>query len=860
MSVGSPSAPCPRTASLPSTPRSVSLGLAVALAIAAELSKAWLHDLGLDVGFVVPYLAVIVAAVVGGLLPGLLATALIVGGEAVWFLPPDGPGVGSPTDQIRLALFVLGGVLMSALCEMGLRGRLSTEQARAAERGARLAAEQSAGRATALAELSAALNRGLARDAIVREALRTSIRVVGADRGAYFVPEADGEGLRTAAWEGYPDAAILGFHTIPRDAPLPAAEAARTLRPVLVGDRAQYLARYPAARTLVPEAPTVAMAAQPLVGEGRLLGVLGWAFAREQTFDAGTAEFLDAIGSLTAQAVQGAAALEREQGARREAEEANRRLDLIVRAGQALAATLDYEATLVAMARAAIPFLGDVCIVDLLEDGGVRRFVAAADPADPADAALVAGLEAWPVRPESNHPIAQAMREARPIVRDVDAGWVLDAAQDERHAHVIATSGVTRFLIVPLLGREGAFGALTFGTLDAARRYEDADVTVAEVLAQRAVKAMENARLHLQVRQLASHERARAGELESVIAAIGEGIVVLGPDGRVVSANAAAEHFLGGPLSDLKSIRSRLGVAPAAMTRTGMAFGPEELRLPGRAGTWVEVSAYPAGGEPATDATDEVGGTGSVLVIRDVTTFRQGQGLREAFLGLLSHELRTPVTSIYAAATVLGQPERGLSEEVRADILHDIVAESDRLYRLVEDLLVLARFDEGLELVREPSLLQRVVPNVIAAEAPRWPRTELRVDVQRDLPAVMGDETSIQQVVRNLVSNAAKYGPPGQPVEITVGAGDQDGVAVRVLDRGPGIPDHETESIFAPFYRSTSTARVAGGAGIGLFVCRRLVEAMSGRIWSQPRESGGSEFGFWLPRYVPAEGDETDEG
>jgi len=267
----------------------------------------------------------------------------------------------------------------------------------------------------------------------------------------------------------------------------------------------------------------------------------------------------------------------------------------------------------------------------------------------------------------------------------------------------------------------------------------------------------------------------------------------------------------------------------------------------------VEVTAYPtvheASGEPP----------GSVLVIRDVSAFRQGQGLREAFLGLLSHELRTPVTSIYAAATVLGQPERGLPEEIRADILNDIVAESDRLYRLVEDLLVLARFDEAVELVREPSLLQRVVPGVIASEAPRWPRTELLVDVERDLPAVMGDETSIQQVVRNLVSNAAKYGPPGIPVEVRVGAIDRDGVEVRVLDRGPGIPATESEAIFAPFYRSPSTARVAGGAGIGLFVCRRLVEAMSGRIWARTRDGGGSEFGFWLPRYVHAAGEETDD-
>lgn len=412
------------------------------------------------------------AAVVGGLQPGLLATAVGAIWEAAVYLPPDGPPVGDPADQARLALFVLGGVLMSALSELGLR--------------ARIAAERSARRATTLAELSAALNVELTRVDIAHEALRRTIRAVGAARGAWFVPDETGTALLTTVAEGYPEATVADYRRVPYDAPLPAAEAARTMRPVLVGTAEQYRARYPGAATLVPQSPTVAMAAQPVIAEGRLLGVLGWGYTQEQAFDAGTAEFLDAIGSLTAQALQSAAAFDREQGARRQAEEANRRLDVIVGAGQALGATLDYETTPVAMARVAIPYLGEVCAVDILEDGGVRRSVATVGD---ALADVVAGLEAWPVRPGSDHPIAQAMRESRTIVRDVDDDWLRDAAQSEEHARVIAASGLRRFPIVPLLGRERAVGALTFATRDPDRRYEEADVVVAETLAQRAAKA-----------------------------------------------------------------------------------------------------------------------------------------------------------------------------------------------------------------------------------------------------------------------------------------------------------------------------------------------------------------------------------
>jgi signal transduction histidine kinase len=823
------------------------------MVVVAEVLKAWIDDhLGAGSGFVIPYLGVIVASVVGGLWPGLLATALAAGWEAAIWLPPDGLPVGDGIEQVRLALFVLGGVLMSALCELGLRARASGEAARRAEATARVSAERAAGRATALAELSAALHVSLSRDAIAQAALDHSIRAVGADRGALFVPDPAAGVLRTIAARGYPPAAMEAYATVPLDSPLPAAEAARARRQVLMG-ASTYRARFPdTALRLGLERPTLAMAAQPLLADGELLGVLGWGFTTDQAFDPGTAEFLEAIGSLTVQGMLAAAAFEREQTSRRQAEAANRRLDLILQAGQALGASLDYEATLVVMARAAIPLLGDVCVADLLEEDGVRRFVAATDPVPPA---LVAGLESHPVDPASGHPVAVAMRDRTIVTRELD-GATLETIGGAARREQLAGSGLQRFLAVPLVVRDRAIGALTFATLDPERRYGDADVAVAEVLAQRAAKAMENARLHGQVRRLASHERARAAELESVLTAIGEGIVVLAPDGRVHSANLAAERVLGGPVADLEALRARLGRGAEALAAPGVAFGPEEIQLAGRPGTWVEVTAYATGAEDG-DAPDTAGG--SVLVIRDVTAFRQGQGLREAFLGLLSHELRTPVTSIYAAATVLGRPDRGLSEEVKADILSDIVAESDRLYRLVEDLLVLARFDEGLDLVREPSLLQRVVPNVLASEAPRWPRTRLQVDIARDLPAVTGDETSIQQVIRNLVSNAAKYGPPGQPVDIVVDAPDRDGVRVRVLDRGPGVSGPEAEAVFAPFYRSPATARTAGGAGIGLFVCRRLVEAMSGRIWAAPRDGGGSEFGFWLPRYVHAEGDETDD-
>jgi two-component system sensor histidine kinase KdpD len=118
------------------------------------------------------------------------------------------------------------------------------------------------------------------------------------------------------------------------------------------------------------------------------------------------------------------------------------------------------------------------------------------------------------------------------------------------------------------------------------------------------------------------------------------------------------------------------------------------------------------------------------------------------------------------------------------------------------------------------------------------------VDLPPGLPTAFADPTYVEQVIRNLLSNAAKYGGPGTTVEITAEADDNE-VRIRIIDDGPGFPAEEAERVFELFFRSSATA-TAAGAGIGLFVCARLVRAMGGRIWAMPRPSGGAEFGFTL--------------
>ncbi|HUQ77623.1 MAG TPA: ATP-binding protein [Patescibacteria group bacterium] len=233
----------------------------------------------------------------------------------------------------------------------------------------------------------------------------------------------------------------------------------------------------------------------------------------------------------------------------------------------------------------------------------------------------------------------------------------------------------------------------------------------------------------------------------------------------------------------------------------------------------------------------------------------RASALREAFIGVISHELRTPITSIYGLARVLRQRGDSLPEDTRAQAVIDIEEESDRLYRLVEDLLVLSRAERGkVEIEAEPVNLARLVTRIIEGETQRRPDRELILTAPAVLPLIEAEPIYVEQVVRNLVSNAAKYSDPPSPIEIDV-ADEGQTIAVRILDRGIGIDEATSEGAFELFYRTREATRFAAGAGIGLFVCRHLVEAMGGTTWLRPRDGGGTEAGLRLPAVQPTADD-----
>ena len=352
-------------------------------------------------------------------------------------------------------------------------------------------------------------------------------------------------------------------------------------------------------------------------------------------------------------------------------------------------------------------------------------------------------------------------------------------------------------------------------------------------------------RIDTQVRlqRLAQAEHARAAELNAVIRAMGEAVIVCAADGTITLTNPAGELlFPDVEERTYQDILAQLADPDGSAPRLGTQAGPLEFRTAADPDRWVEISTYPvsAGGRVAVDDEE------TIVVMRDVTEARRREVLRETFIGVLSHELRTPVTTIFGGAKLLASESSTLDDETRRGIFRDIQEEAERLHHLVEDVVALNRFGEDAgDVSWEPVLLQRVLTRVVGAEDPRWPGVTFELDVSPELPVVGADPTYVEQVVRNLVSNAAKYGGPGSTVSVGAEAGDRE-VLVHVRDDGPGFRLEERERLFELYYRSPDTATSATGAGIGLFVCARLIAAMGGRIWATPRPEGGAEFGFAL--------------
>jgi signal transduction histidine kinase len=235
----------------------------------------------------------------------------------------------------------------------------------------------------------------------------------------------------------------------------------------------------------------------------------------------------------------------------------------------------------------------------------------------------------------------------------------------------------------------------------------------------------------------------------------------------------------------------------------------------------------------------------AALSIENARLFEElarASAVKDEFLGLISHELKTPMTTILGNALLL---RRIRDEAARDRLLDDLEADAERMAGIVDNLLSLARFEVVQRHLLEPTALHAVVRRCVADIARAHPDREITAEAD-GRPVVEANAEQLEMVIRNLVGNALKYSPPGSPVRVEV-RGSDDRATVLVLDRGPGIDDDDADQLFDAFFRSGTTDGRVEGLGIGLAVCRRIVESLGGGVSAARRAGGGSIFSVWLP-------------
>ena len=554
----------------------------------------------------------------------------------------------------------------------------------------------------------------------------------------------------------------------------------------------------------------------------------------------------------------------------RKQQEINR--DFLIRATATLAASLDYETTLTSVANLATPTIADWCAIDILtETEDIQRLAVA--HVDPKKVDWAYQLQAqYPVDVNAPTGVPSVLRSGQPEFYPLITDEMLVAgAQTEKDLALLRAIGFRSVIIVPLVARGRNIGAITLVTTNESERlFTEADLQLALDLGQRAGLAVDNARLY-------DDSQRQRQQLLVTLTSIGDAVIATDAETRVTFLNPIAELLTGWsaaeasgqPLASVFRIvneETRLPVESPAdkVLRDGKIVGlANHTILLSRNGDEIPIDDS---GAPIRDAKGNISGV--VLVFRDITERRMveqaraqllhqeqiarknaeaANELKLKFLAMVSHELRTPLTSIKGFTSTLLANDVGWDETTQHEFLTIMDEEADRLADLVEQLLDVSRLQAGtLRIELAPHELTDVVYGVMAQISALTASHRLIIDIPDDLPALTMDSQRIGQVLVNLVGNAVKFSPPDSP--ITVAARRRDSVVqVEVQDEGEGIAVEERGEIFEAFRQGARKSGRQPGAGLGLAICKGIVDAHNGDIWIADHEGPGTTITFTLP-------------
>ncbi len=458
-------------------------------------------------------------------------------------------------------------------------------------------------------------------------------------------------------------------------------------------------------------------------------------------------------------------------------------------------------------------------------------------------------------------PIPQGHGLLGVLIRDATPLMVPDIAADPRSVGFPPNHPPMKTLLgVPVM-----FGGRVLGNLYLTEReggvpFDQDDLTKLQILAAHAASAIERAQLYALAEQARHEAEEQRDQVQIILNSLPAAVLILrASDGMVESANAAAYALIkrsqpspSAPWVPQPGIHYQLlnpdlselapQYWPGQRSLQGEVVRNKQLtfRLPN--GHQVPVLMQSA---PLRDAFGAI--NRAVVVIQDITQMREAEQLKDDFLSLVSHEMRTPLTSIHGGSRLLTSNIDDLDEQTRHEILNDIRVESARLDRTLTNILTLTGIQAGrIDPETEPIMVQRFIRQFVDEAASIAPNHRVNAEIPSQVPPAEGDRELLSHVIRNLIENAAKYSPDGSRITLRA-IHDDDGVTISVVDEGYGIaPDHLTE-VFERFRRPGADPAVRG-MGLGLYLSRHLVQAQGGRISASSEGTGkGASFSVTLP-------------
>jgi len=443
------------------------------------------------------------------------------------------------------------------------------------------------------------------------------------------------------------------------------------------------------------------------------------------------------------------------------------------------------------------------------------------------------------IQPTEPHSVTmRALRSGQPIqISDTETAPAFAAQRPRARAE-----GYRSLLAIPMNTQHAPPTALLVFRPDP-HVFTENEIRLLVSFANHAAMALENAALYARSDMRLQEQTRR---IEALVQSLHDGLILSDMRGRVIYANPRI-----GDLATLSPEELSKATIDAVFQRIAeKSPNPDSTRkkiqeaLESKERHPAEIPLH-AGGRNIClrlqifDVTDSHGiPIGRGLILRDITADREIDRMKSSLISTVSHELRTPLAAIKGYATTLLAEDVEWDKESQREFLSIISEESDRLSALVNNLLDLSRIEAGsLHLTREECSIEEII-RLAAKRARLHPDDTLETYIAPDLPVLYADPTRLETVLRNLLENATKYAGPGARIQIRVTREDES-IVFRVKDNGPGIPEEERHRIFQSFYRlDTSLTRLASGAGLGLAICKGLVQAHGGTIWVESQHEG----------------------